>query len=242
MSRVVIYGGLSRFGVRITEYLLDQEMVVASVYSGSSERAAEEECAMFFGRHAFFQTMDDNDWEAVAERPDAAVCLDSHVDFRASRSPLTKEELALRLETLLTFSPELQRIILLSHTDIYGEPSGVVHEKHRVAPVSAAGRQADAAERAAIETLLAKRETAPGLRVVVCRVPSVYEEGQKRSKQTEHLHVLDAASGVYRALTAALSPGLHVFQFGNGLSRFSFEKAAEQLGFYPAMTLKDHRG
>ena len=245
MTKVLVFGGLDERGSVVTDYLLLQGVEVTTTYIEKDVEA--EERAMIFGRNAQFdmialESRKSERWLEAARETDAVLFFDSLLYENL-------DETLVQLDNCLSHLPKLEKIILLSHLEIYGERTGVIDEEKLVEPITQVGKRADHIERSFIETLLNKKNETVVKELIILRVPDLYcdANGQKRQilQNNEALHVKDLAKGIFAALTCKLTPGIHVIQLTSGQEFkhkdakicYPYEKAEQLLTFKPEHTL-----
>ncbi|MFC4620097.1 hypothetical protein ACFO4N_15395 [Camelliibacillus cellulosilyticus] len=191
MSGIVVFGGLSRLGSKVTETFINHNLPVLAVRESIDDTKCdeEEEQAMFFGRNAFFQMAMKDDWMNQGDHIDTVICLDSVSWFE--NAPVVKAEvIATRLTKALEVCPNLKQCLVISHLDIFGPQAGPVDERTTFNPQTETGHQAEAVEHQVHETMRAIQPRNTPLWIRICRTPNVHDGTYSRTTNAS-LHIND---------------------------------------------------
>ncbi|GGH88710.1 nucleoside-diphosphate-sugar epimerase [Pullulanibacillus pueri] len=243
MEKVLIFGGLSQWGSKMTDALLLEGVSVTVTYTSGNQE--EEERALAFGRNAQFEkvAMENGssfEWIESGQDVDTLLFFDAlyHEDSQETLDHLTKS---------LTALDQLKRIVLISHLDIYGEAEGEIDETSPLKPLTPLGKRVDALEKGFIQRFLEYKEETSVDTVIILRMPHLYDEGGTLERlDQDRLHVKDAAEGITQAVIKPLKSGIHVIQLSSGERltshnkerQFPYNKAAKLLNFKPKVTLE----
>jgi len=240
MASILLFGGLTYWGSLLTDRLLVEGHEVTVPYYKVDEGAVKR--SLLFGRNALFseRVISDQcstDWVEQGLTPDVLLLFDG---LQPEDSDLT---LANFTKCIIDLE-SIEKVIVLSHIDIYGLSEGTVDEQAPLAPETPLGKQARHIETVVKQTV---ENTARLKQVVILRIPSLYE-GLELDCQTavDCLHICDLIEAIHHAIGACFDSGVHVIQLTSGewlgasgsKVCYSYKKAEQLLGFNPEYTRK----
>jgi len=239
MANILLFGGLTYWGSLLTDRLLTEGNEVTVPYYETDEWATKR--GLLFGRNALFseRVLSDEsnvEWREQNLTPDVLLLFDGlqHEDSDLMLANFTR--------CMIDFE-NVEKIIVLSHIDIYGIIEGTVDEQAPLMPVTPLGRQAQY-----VETTVKKivGDVARSNQLVILRIPALYE-GTNLNIESEcqaavdYLHIGDLIEAIHKAVGTCFGSGVQVIQLTSGKwlgasgNRvcYSYKKAEQLLGFNP---------